>query len=716
MKRKIAFFLTVVMLCTAMLPVQVFAAKDKVLEGIVAKVKKTFSIPGNYTFSPEAYSENGKKVWNLRWSSKDGDEASIYVRVDEKGTILSYDNWKPYDYSTKKKLPKFSRQEAKAKAEGFIKKINADAFSQVRVSEINNQPMMESNYYFNFDRMVNGIPFYNNNIGVSVNSETGEVQSYYYNWNDGLVFPDKAKAINLDAAKKAYIEKLGLRLVYRYNYENEKLSLFAVYTPKYGSSYAIDALSGDKVQFDPYYGDGYGGGGIVSTIVKDEMVQGANLTPEEIAAIDELSDLISQEAAEKIAREFDKLKLTSEFKLSGANLSRNWPLRDEYTWSLNFHKEATKPDGSGYVYINAGINAKTGEITSFSRSVNNGENAKAKFTEEQAKQAVEEFLKSFKADKLKDVEFDDSNSFYYPLRSGSEEQTYFNFNYTRKVNGAYFPDNKLTIGFDAVSGEVTSFNMNWFDTEFPTIDKKLDISKVYEKLFSVIGLELQYKAKYPYDFYYKGVMPESSKLDVKLVYALKPGKPEYFDVNTGVLLDYNGKPYKENKPVVYTDIKGHSAEKQITVLSEYGVSLEGPKFRPNENITQLDFLNLLSKTMNYYYGPVVSSSSSKDDIDNLYKFLIREGVVKEAEKKASAAVTREEAVKFIIRAMKYDKVADIKGIYKCSFKDANKINPDLLGYVSIAQGLKIVTGSTFNPKSKLTRAQTAVMIYNYLQG
>ena len=41
----------------------------------------------------------------------------------------------------------------------------------------------------------------------------------------------------------------------------------------------------------------------------------------------------------------------------------------------------------------------------------------------------------------------------------------------------------------------------------------------------------------------------------------------------------------------------------------------------------------------------------------------------------------------------------------------------MIGYVTIAAGLKIDTGlkGYFNPKAKLTRANAAVMIYNYLQ-
>ena len=74
-------------------------------------------------------------------------------------------------------------------------------------------------------------------------------------------------------------------------------------------------------------------------------------------------------------------------------------------------------------------------------------------------------------------------------------------------------------------------------------------------------------------------------------------------------------------------------------------------------------------------------------------------------------------MKYIIRALKYDKVADIGSIFIVEFKDKASISPELTGYVAIASGLGIVKGdgTNFSPARKVTRGETAVMIYNYLQ-
>ncbi len=719
MKRKIALLLTAIMLFTAMIPLQAFAAEDKGLEKAITAAREKFSIPANYIFTPESYMDNGKKVWNLNWSSKTGEDGRISVTVSEGGTILGYDKYTPVDYS-KRKIPKLSRQEAAVKAEEFIKKVNPSVLSQLKLQENNYSSLKEYSYYFNYVRTVGGIPFYENGLNISVDTDTGEVRSYYINWSDELAFPGAGKKIDIDAAKKAYVDKLGLKLAYRYISEGEKLRFYSVYTPKYSDILAIDAFTGEKIQLQNMYYGGYGRGGAYDSVAKEASLVGGEvqLTPDEINAVQDIAGLISQEKAVETAKGIKPLKLTDEYKLTNANLSKNWPDRQQYIWYLNFTKDPGKSN-EGYYYASASINAKTGEIISFDRNVPYNETDKAKYGKDDAKKAVEKFLEELAPEKFKQTEYNEDSEAYYPMyKETAGDIKEFNFSYTRKINGIQFPDNSISVGYDAVNGEITRFNMSWFgaNSDFPGTGDVLPIDKAYEKLFADIGLELQYKAQYSEINYLKSIMPQNTKAEVKLIYSLKLGKPQYLDSHTGDILDYDGKKYTENKPVEYTDIDKHANKKEIMVLSEYGVSLQGPEFKPDSSITQLDFMTLLSKTLNYY-GPAVSGDSSSADIDTMYSFLIREGVVKTSEKAPKSAVSKEDAVKYIIRAMKYDRVADIKQIFKSGFKDIDKANPELVGYIAIAEGMGIAKGSNgnFGPKGLLTRAQAAVMIYSYLQ-
>lgn len=719
MKRKIALLLSLVLLVSVFIPSQIFAAGDKDLERVIKIAKEKLSIGNNYTdFNYSMDLQENRQVWYLYWNNKEGDMDNISVTIDGKGTILNYYHYTPYNYEVK--FPKISRQEAKEIADKFIEKVNPGIVYQLKEYDTIQPSITDPSYYFYYTRIVNGIPFYNDTVSIDVNRQTGKVQSYYCNWSEDLEFPSPKNIISLEEAQKAYMEKLGLRLIYDYAVIDDKINVFAAYAPKHVMNSYIDAFTGEKIDLESVY---YAGGGgyaydKVTVAVSEKQAAGPVLSPEEINAVNQVSKLLSKESAEAKARSIKVLGLTDAFKLRSANLSKNWPFEDEYTWYLYFVKDA-KNANERSLYVNVTIDAKTGEVKSFYNDVYYEGNVKAKYNKEEAKAAVEAFLKQFNPDKFSQTEYDISsdNQIYY--RAG-ENPLQYSFSYIRKVGKVVFPNNSIHVGYDAVGGKITYFDMNWLDVEFPSVDQALPLDTIYEKMFEEVGMELQYRVQYTNetDAKYSEIVPpyQGKNMQVKLVYGVKPDKPLLFDANTGVILDYSGKPYKENKPVEYTDIDGHFAEKQIRFLAEFGIALDGPEFKPDQEILQKDFFRLLSKTLNYYGVYPVSEADTKE-LDDMYKFLIREGIVKESEKAPDAVVSREESVKFIIRALKYDKVADIKGIYQYPFKDMDNANPDLIGYISIATGLKIINGSDgmFYPKNKLTRGQAAVIIYNYLQ-
>ena len=155
------------------------------------------------------------------------------------------------------------------------------------------------------------------------------------------------------------------------------------------NTYAIDALSGEKVQT----GYGYsmydrGGMGGSEKMMKSMDSADANvvLTPEEIKAVDEVSKLMTQEESEKLVRSLKILKITDEFKLESANLSRNWPIRTDFQWQINFKKIVNEKTNENQ-YLNVSINAKTGDLLNFYRnSARYGDKEIAKFDETAAKQ------------------------------------------------------------------------------------------------------------------------------------------------------------------------------------------------------------------------------------------------------------------------------------------------------------------------------------------
>ncbi|HHW00830.1 MAG TPA: peptidase M4 [Clostridiaceae bacterium] len=724
MKRKLAVILTIFMLVSVLAPMNSFAAaNDKGLEKAIKTAKSYFDVPEDYKLVSSYGSYGDKTVWNLSWYSEKDLGGGIDASIDENGTLIRYNRYKPEFYQdTQRKFPSISKEEARKKAESFIKKVNPSAFSSVRYEEDNYNNLIDYAYYFNYTRVVNNVPYYSNNISISIHRDTGEIIDYYCNWTDGLEFPDASKVISIEKAQEAYGKEIGLKLMYQSAKVKDEIKVFPVYVPKYDNySYAVDAVTGEKINISPIYEVYYGTSSYNMAMKEAAMMDAGSggeivLSPEEEKELNEISGLISLEKAEKIARDSKAIGIDKELKLEHYSLSRDWYDRNKILWTLNFVSNA--PEKGEYRYANVTIDARTGEIVRFYVSAPYNAEEKPKDDEAAAKAAVEKFLKEFKPDKFEQVELDENYNDNIIIMEGDEKPRYYWFHFSRQVDGIPFQNNGFSVNYDAVYQKVTEFSMDWYDVEFPSIENVVPVDKVYEVLFDQVGLELQYK-----DVYNKVKGEEyvrvsgKEKPEIKLVYMLKSNKPHIFDAYTGNIVSYDGTPYKENKPVEYTDIGGHFAEKQIKTLAEYGVYLEGKEFKPGEQIKQKEFFTLLTRTMPYYYGPILYADSSQEEIDNMYSYLIREKIITADEKNPEAAVSREDAVKYIIRSLKYNEVAEIKGIYNCPFDDEAEINPDLVGYVTIAYGLKIVNGSggKFMPKKTLTRAEAAIMIYNYLQ-
>lgn len=689
---------------------------DKGLENAIKIAKTKFAIPDDYKFNSSIGTSGGKQVYRLSWDSKDTiNSTSIYVCIDENGMITEYNKYSRDDYKKTNKLPKLSRQEARDKAEAHIELIAPGLLKELREEDYFQGNIMDSSYYFNYYRVVDGIPFYNDRVYVNINRDTGALQNYSRQWTDIKSFPPKDGVLSMEEAEQAYAGNLGLRLVYKYTKKDDAINTYLAYVPVYDNNrYGIDAFTGEKRRISGGYYGVYADEATAEmqkqAVLKAAAGEGrVQLSPEEQEAVREAGKLISREDAEKIARRAEYLGISENHKLQGYYLNTSWPEESKYVWSLNFRKPEEETAVNDYV--NVSIDAKTGVITSFYRRAPEPKSAKPKKSVTAVKAEVDTFLKRYYPQYYSQLEYDKIASEDYITGTAPERE--YNLVYSRLVNGIPFPNNGINVYYDNVNEMIINFNLNWYDIEFPE-EQVIGAGEACQKLFENVGLELQYKFDYQEaaEEIYPPDVTENAK--AMLVYVLKSGKTFIIGANSGKLLNSDGTEYKEPERVRYTDIKGNAAEKQITVLAENGIHLGGAEYRPDSLITQLDFLTLLSKTMNYY-EPVITERTD-EDITRLYSYLMREGVIKEDERAPDNNVTREEAVKYMIRALKFDRVADIKGIFNISFKDKSGISPGLEGYAAIAAGLGIVEGGNvdFRPKDKITRGESAVMIYNYL--
>ncbi len=68
---------------------------------------------------------------------------------------------------------------------------------------------------------------------------------------------------------------------------------------------------------------------------------------------------------------------------------------------------------------------------------------------------------------------------------------------------------------------------------------------------------------------------------------------------------------------------------------------------------------------------------------------------------------------FLARALNINEYAELKNLYNCPFNDVKTH----IGQISILNAMNVLTGDekgNFNPQSTLSRADCAMLFYNYL--
>ncbi|QNU68261.1 S-layer homology domain-containing protein [Ruminiclostridium herbifermentans] len=710
MKKIISMLLVVVMMITFIVPAMAsdVASEDNALAIAIKAVREKIEIPEECNiFNYYINNKGGLTSFNLEWTS-DTEGKSINVSIDENNLIRRYYWYDRSTHSYEKKIPKFSEDQSREIAEKFINNLDSKLLEQYSLIKQNITYREDSEYIFSYVREANGIKYYSNDISISVNKFTGDVSNYTCNHTSKITFEDASKIISNEQAKKAFIDKLGLKLVYMIKTKDNMQTSYLAYVPKYSNKY-IDGLTGEveDVSTGRYLYDEYG----FDTAAKSAVVAAAggniNLTPEELEAVKSMSDVMSKENADKKVRGISFFGLDDSFKLANSYLSKDWRDNESFIWYLNYKKEISKDK---VLYRDIQIDAKTGEIQNFGFTGSQEESTKPKKTEEEAKAICEDVLKSLMPGKYDKLKYDDS----YSVAFEKKNQDYYTFRFVRMENGVECPDNYVQISYDNVIGNVSGANSNWSkNTTFEVPKNIIAVEKIYDILFDKIGYDIRYVSDYSKTENEKVWSEYEEAYNAVLGYFINTDKPSVISAKTGDILDNSGEVYIENEVLDYTDIEGLKAENEIKILTQMSIRYFDSQLKPKENLLQKDYFILLCQLNNQFY---FGNKMDDETIENMYNSLIYSGIITKEEKAPTSAISREEAAKYFVRFLGYKNVAEIKGIYKSNFKDANKIDPDLLGYVCIASGLKAMNGSNgnFNPKNKMTRLEGLLSIYSYL--
>lgn len=710
------------------------------LEKAVSLVKSRMEIPTSYTeFTGDVYENGGKTAFRLRWSTGSyyysSINGSIEVTIDENGTVNNYYAYsydKNYDYN--RRLPSITAVQAADRAKRFVAGMCPDIAGQVSYDKAAESCSIEydGSYSFCFYRQANGLIYFDNSINMQVNGRTGEVTSMNRSWDDSLVFPKTDKVISMEKAKDAFKKDMGLRLRYRLVSGEKGMKTVLQYSPSAADMLcAIDAATGKKLAVNTMYNP------YNDYVYRPDMYYQAPVPDSELNEIRQLKGLMDVNEGEKLARSMTELGIDSTHRLN--RYSYNSTSASGYTLQLEFIKDAAIEDygkdippeklkimmasGGGGGYANVVFDAATSELISFNASVNNTGTAESKsIARAELQKTAEAFLNKYKSARFKQAELTESTPFTndYMLKFGiAGSDNSGSFIYNRIVNGITVEGNNLNINLDTATGRIISYSEIWDDVDFAPADGIISLDKAYEVLFAQNGFELKYAAAVDSGTDRNGVSVTTGKPvtpEIRLVYSTGDSKPVVIDALKGILVNGGtGEEYIDKNTISYDDLDGNIHKTEIESLAKSGLLPLEKSFRPGDVMLQKDFLRILFLLRGNSLPGMSSGEMTQTEQDGMYRQMINDALLTDEERAPDEAVTKVQAVKFLLKAVGYGKFAGMRGIFDCSFTDKAEIDPELLGYAAIAGSLGVVEGNTFEPKKELTRLDAVMLIYRYMK-
>ena len=294
----------------------------------------------------------------------------------------------------------------------------------------------------------------------------------------------------------------------------------------------------------------------------------------------------------------------------------------------------------------------------------------------------------------------------------------WSFVYAQQVNGYFFPANSLTVRISARDGSVMGFDRSFDDTvTFDDPKGIVDEAAAVDGWLATYPVELAYlQVPVALDLLGEEVLPLRNA-GYSYYEALKPGyalgdRDRWYygvDAKSGQAV---GQERSEEQVMTYDDLSGHWAAQALTELAQYNVGWYGGKALPDQALTQKDYVAFLASAEGYTFYP------ENGDVEFLYAYAYRRGILTPEERSDDAVLTRSQAVKLLLDSLGYGRVARIPNIFRCDFADVESIPAADMGYAALAQGLGVAGGDSegnYAAARPATRCEGAVMLWQYMK-
>ncbi|WP_134702834.1 YcdB/YcdC domain-containing protein [Ammoniphilus sp. YIM 78166] len=677
-----------------------------------------------------------QNVWEINWMKRGPQFSHVDVAVDaDTGVIRRYSRHVEGEQEAALP-PKVKYEDAVKIANDFVKKHFAEHLGNLKYNPREGEDWGKvirsphDSYQVAFVEQVNGIPFSNNQLSIQISGD-GKIRYVYYNSMSNVTFAAAQGVLSKDEILKRLADSLDMKLAYQiegyYPYpvpsqSSEQPKVYVGYQPS-PYLHMLDAKTGEAIDYrgKPIPKD--------QDLVKLAETKQADPLPK-------LAAPLTQEQAMKKIEQF--VQIPKEVNVSTV---RSEEMFGRKTWTFHFEYHTPR---SGMGWQGGSIDAETGEVIYFdissylrekaSQGIDSASAAPEKktfaVTTEQAQEKALAFVREQSKDKLHQL-------YLYPV--AQEEPTAYNpfyrFNLERRLGGIAVPFHNVSVAVSADTGEVVEYRQNWdWNLKLPEVGQVVEPAQAKDTFMKDVNVVLEYQVIME-DLYRYGrpVGAEEQPLEARLVYRITregQSEPIYLDAATGKWLSLKtGEEVvsKGEKPAIQ-DIQGHWAEKGLTYLAEAGVlEVKDGKLAPNEQLTRGEFVEMLMGVIDgnyrrYYYPGQTPAQPSFGDVPSTHKssiaieWAVERGVLdKGGNFRPDEKMNREDAASVIVKALGYAKLAENPAMFKLAYSDESAIKAK--GAVAIVSGIGIMNGfdGKFNPAQSMTRAESAVTLFKFLQ-
>lgn len=181
----------------------------------LSRAVKEFGLTSDFTierYSVSRAQDGSYKIFiDYQKAADEKEQKTTYKRVGlqaETGLVTSYLS-AVYEADSGRKQAELPRETLLKKADAFLERYYSDYYRQMQLREI----FTEQGSSFEFCRLVNGIPVYNNGAALQYDSQSGELTYFSLDWTEAD-FPSAGTACEPAAANQRAMEKDNFALRY----------------------------------------------------------------------------------------------------------------------------------------------------------------------------------------------------------------------------------------------------------------------------------------------------------------------------------------------------------------------------------------------------------------------------------------------------------------------------------------------------------------------